>query len=302
MITGAKPSTIQTKRSADESSFWSAEAAGGVTTLRFHDGGLSSGTDLQRTLTLWRFFEGLLVSPPAVLRISFPSDGLSHGTLVSLWRYFREIAAADAAHRLPSGRARTELLCEDIALARYMTYVRDRRLFVVGDVRGQIDVNLLGLLLVCDYRIAARDTGIVNGANPLGTNIGTAAPGLLCSIVGPSRATELLLHKESLSARSALRHGVFHRLTATDSHEQDATAIATRLAARGSAYLRALKRAMVTAAPSLDSNLEAMGGAGFNRVPVPLRCEACKYDLTGNLSGRCPECGHAIPRSTEPSP
>jgi hypothetical protein len=23
-------------------------------------------------------------------------------------------------------------------------------------------------------------------------------------------------------------------------------------------------------------------------------CAACNYDLTGNLSGRCPECGHVV--------
>ncbi|MCC6681414.1 MAG: hypothetical protein IT445_10985 [Phycisphaeraceae bacterium] len=270
--------------------------------MRFHDGGLGSGTDLRRTRTLWRFFENLLASPPAVLRISFPSDGLGHGVLVRLGHYFHELAHDEWAHQIPSGRAQTELLCEDIALARYMTYVRDRRLFVVGDVRGEIDINLLGLLLVCDYRIGTRDTVIVNRANPLGTNFGTAAPGLLSSIAGPDRALDFLLHQELLGARRAMRLGIFHRLTRMQSHEQDAAAMATRLSARGSASLLALKSAMVAAAPPLDTHLEAMGGAGFNRIPAPPRCEACNYDLTGNLSGWCPECGRVIPRSTEPTP
>jgi len=26
------------------------------------------------------------------------------------------------------------------------------------------------------------------------------------------------------------------------------------------------------------------------------RCTKCGYDLTGNVSGRCPECGEPIPR------
>jgi hypothetical protein len=302
MTTGAKALPIEASHLADEFKFWSAEVAGGVTTLRFHDGGLGSGTDVQRTWTLWNFFENLLTHPPTVLRISFPSDGLSHGTLFHLWEYFCELAREEAAHRFPTCHAQDELLRENIALTRFMTYVRDPRLFVIGDIRGQIDVNLLGLLLVCDYRIASRDSVIVNGANPMGTSFATAVPTLLSSITGSSRALDLLLREEPLNARRALRLGIFHRLTSVDSHEQDAAAIATRLSAKGPACLRALKSATAAAAPQVDSHLEATGGAGFNRVPVPPKCEVCGYDLTGNMSGRCPECGHDIPRANERLP
>jgi enoyl-CoA hydratase/carnithine racemase len=299
MTTGARALPVEASHVADEATFWSAEAAGGVTTLRFHDGGLGSGTDLQRTRTLWEFFEGLLASPPTILRISFPPDGLSHGALVRLWQYFRDLAHTDAANRWPTCSAQAELRRENIALARYMTYVRDPRLFVIGDVRGQIDVNLLGLLLVCDYRIASPDAVILPGANPLGQSFATAVPALLSSIAGPSRALGILLQEEPLNARRALRQGLFHRLTSVHSHEQDAAAIAVRLSAKGPACLRALKSATAAAAPELDSQLEATGGAGFNRVPVPPKCEVCEYDLTGNVSGRCPECGHDIPRANE---
>jgi hypothetical protein len=30
-------------------------------------------------------------------------------------------------------------------------------------------------------------------------------------------------------------------------------------------------------------------------------CVNCGYDLTGNLSGTCPECGTAVPRKREPA-
>ncbi|MCP4251307.1 MAG: hypothetical protein GY778_30090 [bacterium] len=30
------------------------------------------------------------------------------------------------------------------------------------------------------------------------------------------------------------------------------------------------------------------------RKPRPGRCDQCGYDLTGNVSGRCPECGVSL--------
>src|SRR5262249_10081300 len=32
----------------------------------------------------------------------------------------------------------------------------------------------------------------------------------------------------------------------------------------------------------------------FKRFPVASTCAACGYDLTGNTSGKCPECGQAL--------
>lgn len=29
---------------------------------------------------------------------------------------------------------------------------------------------------------------------------------------------------------------------------------------------------------------------------APLTCEACEYNLTGNVTGRCPECGATVTR------
>ena len=37
------------------------------------------------------------------------------------------------------------------------------------------------------------------------------------------------------------------------------------------------------------------------RVPEG-HCRRCRYDLTGNTSGKCPECGHRIPRTIQGQP
>ena len=35
-------------------------------------------------------------------------------------------------------------------------------------------------------------------------------------------------------------------------------------------------------------------------LPPPGHCQKCGYDLTGNVSGRCPECGTVINAPSEP--
>lgn len=46
----------------------------------------------------------------------------------------------------------------------------------------------------------------------------------------------------------------------------------------------------------------AMIGAPFlvlrRRAPTAGHCTQCSYDLTGNTSGRCPECGEPVGRSS----
>ena len=36
-----------------------------------------------------------------------------------------------------------------------------------------------------------------------------------------------------------------------------------------------------------------------NRKPAPGHCRTCGYDLTGNISGKCSECGKAIEQATK---
>jgi hypothetical protein len=45
----------------------------------------------------------------------------------------------------------------------------------------------------------------------------------------------------------------------------------------------------------------AIFAATFSRSkPAPGHCRKCGYDLTGNVSGRCPECGESAPRRDVP--
>lgn len=42
-------------------------------------------------------------------------------------------------------------------------------------------------------------------------------------------------------------------------------------------------------------------GLDMRMVYPPGYCQSCGYDLTGNESGVCPECGVALPKQTKPT-
>ena len=47
--------------------------------------------------------------------------------------------------------------------------------------------------------------------------------------------------------------------------------------------------------PFLACLVPSLIGWFRNRKPPPGHCQDCSYDLTGNVSGVCPECGAKIP-------
>ncbi|MCO6439344.1 MAG: enoyl-CoA hydratase/isomerase family protein [Phycisphaerae bacterium] len=279
---------------SDDLRFWSTEVVGSVTILRFAPGSISVGVDLRRIGTLWELFDELVVGPHRLLLTSFPSSGLNHGALVQLNECFRRVNVADESTYAGDSRARTELAREEVAMQRYITYLRDPRLFVVGSYQGELDIHFLGLLLACDFRIASEDTVIVNRGHPLGVSPATAVPWFLTRIVGQDHALEILLGCEELSARRAYELGFVHRLTKTGSHERDSIAFVEAVAAKGVKNLLRLKRALGRSSVPLDKYLE-VEGVGLEHLPVTTPfCTNCGYNLTGNVSGTCPECGRAI--------
>ena len=274
----------------DERQYWWTEMVDRVVVLRFRDDIALADIDAQHTWRLWEFIDKLANGPHQVLHVQFPATHLGHSGFVQLWEHFRRIAN-------DAGRAHIELARQDCAMQRWITYMRDCRLFTVGAFQGELDINFLGILLSCDYRIASEDSVFVNRGRPPGTGQGTAVPWLLTRILRSGDALQILLSCEGLPADRALDLGLIQRTTNPRSHVEDSLRITRDLASVGTANLLALKRALIRAGEPLEKYFQSEG-AGFNRLPralvVPPTCVECGYNLTGNVSGRCPECGTDI--------
>ncbi len=278
----------------DQAAFWTSEIAGTLTVLRFNSDAILAGVNLRDISTLWQFLHYLIAQGNQFLHVSMSEGGLGHDSIGRIYSYFQNMGTGEYLNDARDYRQTTELVRQDVALQRFIRYLRDERIFVAGDIRGEIDINYLGLMLACDYRIACEDTVIINSGYPMGKNFGTATPWFLARLLGPDQALNILSRCERLSARRALKLGIFHQLTTTQSHAQETLNISQKLAAHGTERLLAAKQAIHAATISLESYFQTFG-AGIDKMIIGnICCSHCGYNLTGNVSGRCPECGTLV--------
>ncbi|MBX3155732.1 MAG: enoyl-CoA hydratase/isomerase family protein [Deltaproteobacteria bacterium] len=115
---------------------------------------------------------------------------------------------------------------------------------IVGALNGHAVGGGFGLALVCDLRIGAEDAKY--GANfvRLGLAPGMAISYLLPRLIGPARASELLLTGELVDGRRAADLGVLNRAVPAPSVLPTATELATTIASNAPLAIRATKAAI----------------------------------------------------------
>jgi enoyl-CoA hydratase len=104
----------------------------------------------------------------------------------------------------------------------------------------------LELALACDFRFVARAEGALLGLPEvrLGLLPGAGGTQRLTRLVGPARATELIMKGVQLSPQEAADAGIVHFLVESDELDQRARDYAVRLARQAPIALRGIKRAI----------------------------------------------------------
>jgi enoyl-CoA hydratase/carnithine racemase len=123
----------------------------------------------------------------------------------------------------------------------------------------------LELALACDFRFAARAEGALIGLPEvrLGLLPGAGGTQRLTWLVGPARATELIMKGIQLSPEQAADDGIVHFLVEPEELEPKARDYAVRLARQAPIALRGIKRA-IRASASPDGL--AVEGEAFREV------------------------------------
>jgi enoyl-CoA hydratase len=135
----------------------------------------------------------------------------------------------------------------------------------VAAINGHALGGGLELALVCDFRFAARADGALIGLPEvrLGLLPGAGGTQRLTALVGPGRATELIMKGLQLSPEQAHAGGIVHFLVEPDELDAAARDYAVRLARQAPIALRGIKRAIRAAASTEGLAVEA---AAFREV------------------------------------
>jgi len=135
----------------------------------------------------------------------------------------------------------------------------------IAAINGHALGGGLELALACDFRFAARADGALIGLPEvrLGLLPGAGGTQRLTWLVGPARATELIMKGIQLSPEQAAADGIVHFLVEPEELEPKARDYAVRLARQAPIALRGIKRA-IRASCSPDGL--AVEGEAFREV------------------------------------
>ncbi|MGH2747734.1 MAG: enoyl-CoA hydratase/isomerase family protein [Actinomycetota bacterium] len=135
--------------------------------------------------------------------------------------------------------------------------IRDSDAVVIAAVNGAAVGAGMDLALACDLRIAGASARFGQVWVGLGVIPGTGGAWLTQHLAGPTRAAELLLTGDIISAEEALSAGLVNAVVPDDSLLDEARALAARILRHPREGVAANKRAMVAATEAaLEAALE----------------------------------------------
>ena len=127
---------------------------------------------------------------------------------------------------------------------------------VIASVHGSVAGVSYGLMLACDFVIAARGTKITTGFANLGLAPNGGATYLLPRLVGWRRAAELLMTARTLSADEALEWGLVNQVVAPEARITETRALVEQLLKKAPRTIAETKRLMNLALrPALKTHL-----------------------------------------------
>ncbi len=204
-----------------------------------------------------------------VATVTLQNSALSHRSRAELTDVLRAVAADPSVRAVVlTGAGRAFCVGQDLAehveslrrdAATAMDVVADSynpmvsalasiRVPVVVGVNGACVGAGLGLALTGDLRVAAAGARFGTAFTGIGLSSDSGLASRLVHSVGASRATELLLLPEPVSAETALQWGLVHRVVEPGEVLEESRALATRLANGPTAAYRAVKTVLASAA------------------------------------------------------
>ncbi|MAT68181.1 MAG: hypothetical protein CMJ58_01520 [Planctomycetaceae bacterium] len=214
--------------------------------------------DLSTSSSLFEAMEEAERNKQTVLWLDVPPDHCSPAVVDEYWdRTSKDTYCGSHTWRyrdavpLSVSRART-------AISRLLKYRSEQNALVLISFSGEVDFDLLGLVLCCDYRICTESTTFVNNSLHRPTPVGAATPWHLTHYLGQGRAIEMLLQDRVFTASEFRDCGLVNQVAKDDDLLPETMGLASKLASYPPAAIRALAHATKSLDTSLKAYLEAI--------------------------------------------
>ena len=134
----------------------------------------------------WSALDDLNLQQKKVVLFQMPDGFMSPNLVDEFWRKVRE-APIDHAPR--GGRARPLMLATaDNSIRRSLSFLHSNPALNIAAFGGEVDFDLMGVLLACDYRICSENTTFVNRTLQRNLGTGGGTPWFLVRLVGLAAA------------------------------------------------------------------------------------------------------------------
>ena len=222
----------KTKEFDQTHGFFSAKKIDHIVMLKFNENLLFSATDLNIKQPLFDYLE-LISKSDEIKVVLFMGSPQKRGCEEYVEFYPK-------AFETEFGQYAIERLYN--AVNQFILNIVALNKITVHADSGKVISLFLNVSLACNYRVVADDTVFENPCLKLGLVPKGGGGFFLPKMLGASRALEILLSEEDLSARKALELGIVDRLVSADKLENAALETAQGFARKPGTTLSGVKR------------------------------------------------------------
>ena len=233
-------------------------------TIRFKERDDLYISDHNAMIELWHALEKLKISNRKIIILRMPKYFLSSKVVDHFWQ---RVEANPTNPKVSYRESGAYLMsATDAAMHRILEQLRSITALTIGVFEGEVDFDLLGVLLACKYRICTTNTTFVN--RTLKRNVPPASGTLwfLSRMIGHAKARKLYIDEASLSVEQAHDLGIIDQISKPDNLEQDSLDLAQRFATKDDYALRSLMHAVDLAEFDFSTYLERAKD-GFKQYP-----------------------------------
>lgn len=249
--------------------YFELESRGALGILRLTPGHDVALSNLSYTQALLQAIERFESADMSVLLVCVPHGNFEAERMDRFW--------AAARHAPPDDPARSARYTDGFGLPKEVIHVENgvvqvlhilRRtdLLKVIAVEGNVDFDLLGLLLAFDVRFCGKTTTFHNRILDRGVTPGFGVLWYLAQHLGQARMLDLVLCRRSLTAAEAHALNLVMHLSDEPHTFEDALQFAEDLSRKPSGVLRGLVKATGLLHADFETYLRRLGG-GFTALP-----------------------------------